>query len=208
MSKQAKVVLAMLISLLILAILVAATSKPSKPTKEYYIINEIDDGPYHNKIATELLEAKKGEKVTIYINSPGGNAEMGYRISDAIAKSKAEVTCKVKKLAASAAAIILASCHKVVVPDDAYILFHAPYIPTIFGQKVFEDDPILDDNEKAAFRNLVVRVKIIMQSVLTDWQIRAVVVNKLDIWMPGSQYKHQICQLKKMCTWNHKIISE
>lgn len=208
MSKQAKVALAVLILILTLAIAAAATSKPQKITNEYFIINPIDNGVYHHKVATELLQAKKGDRIVIHIDSPGGNAEMGYLISDAILKTEAEVTCKVRKLAASAAAVILASCHKVVVPDDAHILFHAPYIPDIFNTKIFEDSEELNENEKSAFRNLLIRLKLLMAPVLTEWQIRAVVFNKLDIWMSGAQYKEQICKFKNMCERNRRILSE
>lgn len=209
MPKHLKLLTAFLLTLLAISIGVKAkiNSENSAPAdKEFYIIHEIDNGVYHNRVAKEISEAKKGDRITVYINSPGGDADVGIRISKAIKGSQAEVTCKVRKLAASAAAVILASCHKVQIPDDAFILFHTVRLFDILGHPIFSDDPSLPEDVRKVMIAYVVQAKNMMAPVLTQWQIRAIVFYNLDIWMSGQQYKEQLCKLKNICGWNGKIL--
>jgi ATP-dependent protease ClpP protease subunit len=209
MHKQAKNTLIFLLALLFLAVSIRvseALKEKQEPTNTFYIIHEIDDGEYHQKIERTLLNAKKGDRILINIDSPGGHSDMSIRISAAILKTKATVTCKVGKMAASGAAIILASCHKVEIPNDSYILFHTVRTPDIFGNPIFYNDPILTPTERDYLIKLILGAKEKTTQILTKWQTRAIYIYNLDIWMSGEQYKEQICKLANRCEWNRKII--
>jgi ATP-dependent protease ClpP protease subunit len=93
----------------------------------------------------QLGEPKPGDKVEMYIDSPGGEAEIGLAFADKIRdliKIGVHFKC-VANDAISAAFMIWASCNERLVLPYGTILFHYPYLPYIQGQlrsKEFETE--------------------------------------------------------------------
>jgi len=84
----------------------------------------------------QLGEPKPGDKVEIYIDSPGGEAEVGLAFADkiqALVKTGVHFKC-VANDAISAAFMIWASCNERQALPYGTILFHYPYLPYIQGQ--------------------------------------------------------------------------
>lgn len=71
-----------------------------------------------------LLNAKDGDTVDIYINSPGGMIEIGSIIASIMTSTKAKVTTINMGSAASIAAFIWSLGHEQVVYDNTEFLFH------------------------------------------------------------------------------------
>ncbi|WP_058622454.1 head maturation protease, ClpP-related [Microbacterium testaceum] len=70
------------------------------------------------------LEGLDVDDITVYVNSPGGVADDGIAIMNALARHKATVTMKVDGLAASAATIILLGADKVVAGAGCRFMIH------------------------------------------------------------------------------------
>jgi len=84
-----------------------------------------------------LNSATSEDNVIIYIDSQGGEYFAGLDVLAAMENSKANVSCKVGSLAASAAALVLLGCYNnITVPDSAAIVFHLPYYPGDNGEKI------------------------------------------------------------------------
>lgn len=79
------------------------------------------------------VEQTESEPVTVYINSPGGEVNLGLMIYDAIADSSLTVNTVCTGLAASMAAIILAGGKR----GHRYILKHSSRIFICFSQGCF-----------------------------------------------------------------------
>ena len=73
----------------------------------------------------EQLMAHPG-KITIYINSPGGNVFAASEIYTMLLERKGEITVKIDAFAASAATIIAMAGGTVLMAPTAYMLIHDP----------------------------------------------------------------------------------
>lgn len=74
------------------------------------------------------------QHVDIYFNSPGGSVFEGIAIYHQIKRHPAHFTGYVDGLAASIASVILMACDEIVMPSNAYLMIHNPYMGVIGNQ--------------------------------------------------------------------------
>lgn len=88
--------------------------------------------------ADDTVEAKKfiaefnkitSKNINLHINSPGGSVYDGFAIYNAISASKNKtVTVYVDGLAASIASVIAMSGDKIIMPENAFMMIHNPWM--------------------------------------------------------------------------------
>jgi ATP-dependent Clp protease, protease subunit len=97
-----------------------------------YLNSEIDDSTI-DYIATPILlknieeqniPEDKLEPITLWINSPGGDANVGLYMIGLIQESRIPIHCKVLSLAASAALYICLACKHRVASRNSILLLH------------------------------------------------------------------------------------
>ena len=80
----------------------------------------------------KLHAAQKGDRITIQINSPGGQVFPALNLINAIIHSKATITCQITKMAYSAAALISFNCPRLVADPDTFVGMHKAAISLFF----------------------------------------------------------------------------
>jgi ATP-dependent protease ClpP protease subunit len=70
------------------------------------------------------LDAVDVDEITMYVNSPGGIADDGVAIMNALARNKAKVTAYVDGLAASAASIVILGADEIVMGAGSRLMIH------------------------------------------------------------------------------------
>lgn len=99
--------------------------------RRIFIHGEIDDDSANDFLSQMLyLEQESDEPITIYINSPGGQVDAGLLIYDCIQSCDVEVNIVCAGMAASMAAILLASGkkgHRYILPHSK-VMIHEPLI--------------------------------------------------------------------------------
>lgn len=70
------------------------------------------------------LDALDVDEITMYVNSPGGIADDGVAIMNALARNKAKVVAYVDGLAASAASIVLLGADEIVMGAGSRLMIH------------------------------------------------------------------------------------
>ena len=91
------------------------------------------------ELASRLGDVKSGDNVELFIDSPGGNADMGLAIADkikALQEGGVKFTC-VALRAYSAAFMIWAECSNRLVLAYGKVMFHYPYL--VVSGKVTRD---------------------------------------------------------------------
>ncbi|MEX1550440.1 head maturation protease, ClpP-related [Enterococcus sp. C50] len=74
-------------------------------------------------------------QINLHINSPGGSVFEGIAIGNMLKQHKAKVTAYVDALAASIASVIVASCDKVVMPENSMLMIHNPWTFSVGNAK-------------------------------------------------------------------------
>lgn len=82
----------------------------------------------------ELSKLNNVKKIDMYFNTPGGSVFEGIAIYNQIKRHKAHFTGYVDGLAASISSVILMACDEVVMPSNAYLMIHNPYIGVVGNQ--------------------------------------------------------------------------
>jgi ATP-dependent Clp endopeptidase proteolytic subunit ClpP len=104
---------------------VAAKDEATKA--EIYLYEEIDATDFCGVSArtfVKQLNATDADEITLYINSPGGDAFEGIAIMNALRRHKARVTTVVDGLAASAASFIAMAGDEVVMSLGSELMIH------------------------------------------------------------------------------------
>jgi len=89
---------------------------------QYY--GEVGGDAQYFKLLTVLREAHYGQRVDIYMSSPGGSVIHGNDLAVAMQESHGTVVYHVGSFAASMAAVMLCSADKVDLSDNSVIMFH------------------------------------------------------------------------------------
>tara|TARA_R100000951_G_scaffold90032_2_gene78190 strand:- start:9921 stop:10736 length:816 start_codon:yes stop_codon:yes gene_type:complete len=79
----------------------------------------------------DVKNAGDVSEINISINSPGGNVFDGLAIYNYLKSHKAKVNVDVLALAASAASVIAMAGDNVTMPEDAFLMIHAPYTASV-----------------------------------------------------------------------------
>jgi len=74
----------------------------------------------------ELGELKEAKRITLRINSPGGEVFDGIAIHNALKRHSAHITVLVEGIAASIASVIVCAGDEVVMPENAMLMLHEP----------------------------------------------------------------------------------
>ena len=91
---------------------------------EMSIFDEIGAWGVKAKDFCEQLKTVTAKKLTVRINSPGGDFFDGLAIYNAIKEHAAEVTCRVTGIAASAASSIAIAGDKTVIEKNSFLMIH------------------------------------------------------------------------------------
>lgn len=78
------------------------------------------------KFARDLKDLGKKDKITVKINSGGGDVFAAHAIYNLLKDNEAKVTTIVEGLAASAASVILMAGDEIIVPDTGFVMIHNP----------------------------------------------------------------------------------
>lgn len=70
------------------------------------------------------LDQLDADTITVYVNSPGGIADDGIAIMNALARNKAKVTAHIDGLAASAATIVMLGADEIVMGAGSRLMIH------------------------------------------------------------------------------------
>lgn len=100
---------------------------------DIYIYGEIvsykwdDTDTTASSFQKDLRELGNIEQINLHVNSPGGSVFEGIAIGNMLKQHKATVVAHVDALAASIASVIIASCDKVIMPENSMLMIHNPW---------------------------------------------------------------------------------
>ncbi len=96
----------------------------NKTTAEIFVFDNIGDDGINAVEVEEVLSTFTGRRVIVRINSPGGVADEGIAIYNALRRHRGGVTTVVESLAASAASIIALGGDRREIQPDARMMIH------------------------------------------------------------------------------------
>lgn len=99
-------------------------NKVKESSADIYIYDEIGFWGTEASEFVQQLVALDAEKISLHLNSPGGEIFDGLAIYNALKQNKAEVTVYVDGLAASAASFIAQAGDKVIMARNAQMMIH------------------------------------------------------------------------------------
>jgi ATP-dependent Clp protease protease subunit len=101
---------------------------------EIYIYGEITDDKWYDTdvtptdIARQLKELENVSELKLYVNSPGGGVYAGVAIFNALKRFGKPITAYIDGVAASIASLIVLAADEVVMPSNAQLMIHNPYL--------------------------------------------------------------------------------
>ena len=110
----------------------SVVNEAASPAAEMMIYDKIgktwtgDDGVAANEFSDALKQIPAGRKISVRINSRGGNVWDGMAIYQMLQNRKADVTCYVDGVAASIACIIACAGSKTVCNKGGLVMIHPP----------------------------------------------------------------------------------
>jgi len=105
----------------------------AETTNEIFIFGEIVgeklfDSDVTAKSFADDLKSFGGQKVTLHVNSGGGDVFAATAIANVIKNYSGEIFCTIEGIAASAATIITSACDKVSICNNALLMIHNPTV--------------------------------------------------------------------------------
>lgn len=94
----------------------------------YGVVGDEHDELKAASVVAQIEEHDEEQEIDISINSPGGNMFAGVAIYNALKRSPARVVARIDALAASAATVIMCGADKVIMPENAMIMVHNPWM--------------------------------------------------------------------------------
>lgn len=89
-----------------------------------------DDADQYPEKVKDFLDEAKEKDLNIYVNSGGGSVFAGMAIYNMIKRHQGHKTVYVDGLAGSIASVIALAGDKVVIPSNAYMMIHKPWVST------------------------------------------------------------------------------
>jgi len=149
-------------------------------TVHAYITDSIDVPSEYNKLCYILDSAKKSDKFTLHINTPGGMVDSALMLINSIKNSKATVKARLSGTVASAGTIISLSCDTLEVSPHTSFMIHN-YSSGMQGKghemKAYQN--FIDANLNKAF-------KAMYSGFLTDTEMDEVIEGK-DLWINSDE---------------------
>ena len=87
-----------------------------------------DDTDQYPEKVKDFLDEAKGKELNIYVNSGGGSVFAGMAIYNMLKRHEGNKTVYVDGLAGSIASVIALAGDRVVIPSNAYMMIHKPWI--------------------------------------------------------------------------------
>lgn len=101
---------------------------------EVWIYDDIGEGWFGGlsakQFVTELKPIKNAKRISVYMNSPGGNVFDGIAMHNSLKRLTGEKTVYVDGLAASIASVIAMAGDKIVMAENALMMIHDPWTIT------------------------------------------------------------------------------
>lgn len=104
---------------------------------------------FNDKTVADQLRGLNVDRITVRLNSPGGDAIQGVAIGNLFRNHKARVTVVVDGLAASAASIIAIAGDEVVMSPGSQMMVHDPWFFTMGNAKELRQDADFLDKQGA-----------------------------------------------------------
>ncbi|MGG5316399.1 head maturation protease, ClpP-related [Enterococcus sp. AZ072] len=131
----------------------------NKSEAEIYIFGEIVSNKWDDTDTTaasfqkDLKAVGDVQTINLHVNSPGGSVFEGIAIGNMLKQHKAQVIAHVDALAASIASVIVASCDKVVMPENTMLMIHNPWSFVVGNSKDLRKQA--DDLDKIAESSVI-----------------------------------------------------
>lgn len=93
-------------------------------TFDIYLRDTIDEPCVYNEMCYVLENAKRGSRVRLHLNTPGGVVDTAFMIADVIKRSKAKVTAYLSGTVASAGTLITMACDDIVIAPFTSFMIH------------------------------------------------------------------------------------
>lgn len=87
-----------------------------------------DDTDQYPEKVKDFLDEAKGKELNIYVNSGGGSVFAGMAIYNMLKRHEGNKTVYVDGLAGSISSVIALAGDRVVIPSNAYMMIHKPWI--------------------------------------------------------------------------------
>ena len=143
-----------------------------------YFETEVTDESV-NTFIDQLSQAEQSNKdITVVISSPGGSVMAGWRMTHAIERSPAHITCRAEGMVASMAAIVFEDCDERVMTKDSVLMFHS------VGMAVQGQDRQLENALRLAKAlNFATAQIVVAQSHLSVEEYLAMIEGGKEVWM-------------------------
>ncbi|EQK42917.1 clp protease family protein [[Clostridium] bifermentans ATCC 638] len=141
-----------------------------------------DDTDQYPEQIKSFLDEVKDKSLNIYINSPGGSVFAGQAIYNMLKRHKGYKTVYVDGLAASIASVIAMAGDKIIIPSNAQLMIHKPWLGT-FGNAndLREQADVLDKIEEGILNVYQSKIK---EGI--DIETIKEMVNK-ETWLTGEE---------------------
>lgn len=175
------------LALAVIGVVFLLLCQPSPPkvvnTYLYGVVDEVTVQP----LLEALNNATEDETVVIHMESPGGSVLAGYWVIDAIKETKAAVVeVKVDGYAASMAAVITMYADKIVLDDNAVILFHTY---SVDGVKLA---PSQDKMMQLMYQQSKAELESCCSKVLTESDLFNIIYDQQDLVFSGKEIMERL----------------
>lgn len=169
----------------------------NKEEADIYIFGEIVSYKWDDADTTaaslqkDLKELGEVNQINLHINSPGGSVFEGIAIGNMLKQHKAHVTAHVDALAASIASVIVASCDKVVMPENSMLMIHNPWTFSMGNAKELRKQA--DDLDKIAESSVVTYLSKASDK-LSEEKIKEIMDE--ETWLSAAEaYEYGLCDV-------------
>lgn len=169
----------------------------NKQEADIYIFGEIVSYKWDDTDTTaasfqkDLKELGEVDQINLHINSPGGSVFEGIAIGNMLKQHKAHVTAHVDALAASIASVIVASCDKVVMPENSMLMIHNPWTFSMGNAKELRKQA--DDLDKIAESSVVTYLSKASDK-LSEKKIKQIMDE--ETWLSANEaYEYGLCDV-------------
>ena len=182
----------------------------NKEEADIYIFGEIVSYKWDDTDTTaasfqkDLKELGEVNQINLHINSPGGSVFEGIAIGNMLKQHKAHVTAHVDALAASIASVMVASCDKVVMPENSMLMIHNPWTFSIGNAKELRKQA--DDLDKIAESSVVTYLSKASDK-LSEEKIKQIMDE--ETWLSAAEaYEYGLCDAVESANQMAASISE
>jgi hypothetical protein len=175
---------AIVVGLGLLTMLSSSRYADTRPVMVQYY-GEIQGDMQYFKLLTILREANYGQRIDIYMISPGGSVLHGNEIAAAMKESKGTIVYHVGSFAASMAAVLACQADKLDVSPQAVIMYH-----TIQGPEGAIINPTTPEEESflAAAKVLTKDCKFLTKAEYDSLWVGG------EVWLTGAELNERLAK--------------